>query len=347
MPLVEASQLRRKTSGWCSAATLIVTLAWTWGAITPAIAQQEVPPATPGDTDMPLYAASTRTDRIGRILAPVEVNGQGPFRFVVDTGANRTAISAKLAATIGLVPDPRDNVEVHGVTGSAVVPAVTGIQITAGDILLAGQDLPVLPDAVFADADGILGVEGLQAARLDVDFANDKVTIRPSSGRRAPRDYLVVPARLYKGGLLLVNGRVGSVPARIIIDTGAQRTIGNRALEDALVRAIRQLDRSGATVTGATPGAVEATAFETPTIAIGQARLRDVAVTFADLHVFDLWGLEAEPALVVGMDVLGTVERFVVDYGRREFQFKTRATSGVSVRDCNASGCGTRLPSRP
>jgi hypothetical protein len=36
----------------------------------------------------PRFVAPTRRDRIGRILAPVLVNGQGPFRLVLDTGAS-------------------------------------------------------------------------------------------------------------------------------------------------------------------------------------------------------------------------------------------------------------------
>ena len=86
-------------------------------------------------------------------------------------------------------------------------------------------------------------------------------------------------------------------------------------------------------------------AITAPPIAIGDARLREVAVTFADLHVFRLWDLMEEPALVVGMDVLGTVEQFVVDYGRREFQLRPRGAREV-VRNCNHGGCGTRLPRR-
>jgi len=36
--------------------------------------------------------------------------------------------------------------------------------------------------------------------------------------------------------LLLVNGEVDGVPVRAVIDTGAQRTLGNRALRGALLR---------------------------------------------------------------------------------------------------------------
>lgn len=287
-------------------------------------APAEVPEPALEQDERPQFAAPTSLDRIGRVLAPVMVNGQGPFRFVVDTGANRTAISARLARALGLEPDPSAQVEVHGVTGVSVVPAVTGTRIVIGDLTLEPRRLPVLQNAVFADADGILGIEGLQKSRLEVDFTNDEVVIRRSNGRRAPPGYLVVRARLAFGGLLVFKGRVGRVRADIILDTGAQHTIGNGALQYALLRSMPQQAYATASVTGATPGVIPGIALAAPAIAIGEAQLHDVIVTFADLHVFSLWNLRDRPALVIGMDALGTVERFVVDYRRREFQFLPR-----------------------
>ena len=226
--------------------------------------------------------------------------------------------------------------------------AVSGVTLAVGDFTFENQRLPVLDDIVFSDADGILGIENLQDHRVEVDFVEDRVTVRRSSSRPAADGYLVVPAKLARGGLLLVKGRVGRIRTNVIIDTGAQRTIGNLALYRALVQSRSGRIETYATVVGATPGVVQAVALDAPTIAIGNARLNDVIVSFADLHVFSLWDLGGEPALVIGMDVLGTVERFVVDYGRKEFQFRAQRIREVTYRNCNHGGCttGTRLPGR-
>jgi len=82
-----------------------------------------------------LYAAPTSIDRIGRIMAPVMVNGQGPFRFIVDTGASRSAISPSLAERLGLVPSVEDSLTVQGVTGSDQVPSVMIDRLQAGEML--------------------------------------------------------------------------------------------------------------------------------------------------------------------------------------------------------------------
>ena len=55
--------------------------------------------------DEPRFVAPTRRDRIGRIWAPVEINGQGPFRLVLATGASHSALTPRLAHTLGLKMD--------------------------------------------------------------------------------------------------------------------------------------------------------------------------------------------------------------------------------------------------
>ena len=41
----------------------------------------------------PRYVAPTLRDRIGRVWAPVYINGQGPLRLVLDTGASTSAVT--------------------------------------------------------------------------------------------------------------------------------------------------------------------------------------------------------------------------------------------------------------
>src|SRR5918993_608268 len=74
---ITGSQL---TTGW--------RLPPTSSATSQPVGPEEVVVAAPE----PRYVAPTRRDRIGRVWAPVYINGQGPFRLVLDTGANRTAV---------------------------------------------------------------------------------------------------------------------------------------------------------------------------------------------------------------------------------------------------------------
>jgi predicted aspartyl protease len=292
----------------------------------------------------PLYAAPTRLDRVGRVLAAVEINGQGPFRFIVDTGANRSAIAPATVATLGLVLRIEDSVNVQGVTGSAQMPSVTVDSLQVGEIVLRRAVLPVLSSAVFAGADGILGNEGLGDARIEVDFANDRVTIAPSTGRRVRSESLVVPVSLEHGGLLMTDGRMGRVPVHVVIDTGAERSIGNEPLHNALLKSIRADRSASSTVLGATPEVATGVTVLAPALTFGPVRLRNLPITFGDLHVFDVWGLADEPAVVIGMDMIGTLRKFAVDYRRRELQLTTYEDMVPNVQRCGPNECATRIP---
>src|SRR6185369_13500454 len=101
----------RVMRGWCAAVTLLMFLRWL-----PASAEEPTPPL--------LFDSQSRTDRIGRLLVPVTINGQGPFRFVLDTGANRSVLTPQLAAHLGLAVSTTSRLTMTGVTGSASVPTV-------------------------------------------------------------------------------------------------------------------------------------------------------------------------------------------------------------------------------
>ncbi|MGB5102607.1 MAG: retroviral-like aspartic protease family protein [Steroidobacteraceae bacterium] len=344
-------RLRAELTGLAAVLSLVVPAvcqAAAAAAVPPELAAQASPAAADvaPDEAAPEFATPTTVDRAGRIIAPVEINGRGPFKFILDTGANRSAMSAATAEALGLVPDEGALVSVHGITGSAVLPVVNVVAFRAGDLVFEDQRLPVLPAAVFdAGVHGILGIDSLQQARIEVDFVRDSVTIRRSQGRSARKGQIVVPARLHYGGLLLVDGRVGGVSVKAILDSGAERSLGNEALRTALDERARHPKEGVATkVIGATPQVADATSIAAPAIEIGGATLKNLTVTYADLHVFDVWSLLDEPALLIGMDLLGALEKFVVDYPRREFHLKPVGSRQPSVRRCGGTECQSRIP---
>ena len=117
------------------------------GGFAPAtlFAEPNIGPRLPGGADEllgsladpePLFAAPTRLDRIGRVMTHVMVNGKGPFRFVIDTGASRSTLAPHLARTLGLNNSVGRNVMLNGVTGAAEVPtvAVDSIEIGAAPV---------------------------------------------------------------------------------------------------------------------------------------------------------------------------------------------------------------------
>jgi len=99
----------------------------------------------------PLFAAPTRLDRIGRVMTAVMVNGKGPFRFVIDTGASRSTLAPHLARALDLKVSVGRNVMLNGVTGAAEVPTVAVDSLEIGELKFVKQDLPVIFTSIMGN----------------------------------------------------------------------------------------------------------------------------------------------------------------------------------------------------
>jgi predicted aspartyl protease len=284
----------------------------------PAPAIEEVLVTSPE----PRYVAPTTRDRIGRIWAPVLINGKGPYRLVLDTGASRSALSERVAADLGL-PIEADAVRLLGVTGTTIAPAVRLDSMEFGELSVRKTRVPIIADA-FGGADGVLGGEGLEDKRITIEFLRDRISIMRSHRQQALPNHAVVPFKYSPNRGMRVQVQVGSVKTVGLIDTGAQMTVGNLALREALARRRGQRDEYEDAVIGITEDIQHATRARIPSIIAGQIMVRNAEIHFSDLHIFEHWRLNSEPALLIGMDVLGTLDTLVIDYSLKELQLRTR-----------------------
>jgi len=276
------------------------------------------PPPDPG-AEVSVFALPTRIDRIGRVLAPVKINDQGPFKFIVDTGASHSTISPRLAAALGLDRAEEVRMRVNGITGTADVPSVMVHKLQAGDLVIEETRLPVVWAPLMAGADGILGVAGLKEESIFVDFRRNRVTISRSRAGGTPAGFSRVAGQRLEGGLLTVAAHIGGIRVQAIIDTGSERTIGNLALRDALKGWRRGAPlREVTQVYGATIDVAAGEMEIAPTIDLGSVRITDVTVVYGDFHIFDVWGMQSRPAVIIGMDILGTVNALGIDFRRSE-----------------------------
>ena len=271
------------------------------------------------------FTAPTRRDNIGRIVAPVLINGAGPFRFVVDTGATHSVMSTALAQRLKLPTVPQGDVMLSGVTGSGSFATVEVDQMQTGDLTLQKRRMPVM-DTLMEGADGVLGMQGLEDKRIVVDFRRDRIQILDSRGGYVRSGYVIVPVEFGFGRLLLADAYIGGIRVKAIIDTGAERTLGNNALRDALgVETGIFYSPQTTGIQGVTAQIQNGDMAIAPRIQVGTLRLNQVGVTFGDMHVFDVWGFREQPALLLGMDVLGVLDSLVIDYGRKQIQLRPRA----------------------
>jgi hypothetical protein len=276
----------------------------------------------------PRYVSPTRRDQIGRIWAPVMINGHGPFRLVLDTGASHSAVTALVALALGIPMNQSPPVILRGVTGFATVPTIQVDTLTVGDLSVDSPVLPIVPDAL-GGAQGILGGEGLSGKRIFIDFRHDKIVITFSRNERSSREFVDVPFHALHDTLVVVSAMVGDVPTKAIIDTGGQTTIANLALQRAIFRRNAQSRGQTDQIIGATKDVQEGELMSMPPIHFGSIQIQDAGVTFADMYIFKQWKLLNEPAILIGMDALGLLDTLVIDYRRHELQMRMpRAGAG-------------------
>ena len=269
-----------------------------------------------------LLALPTTFDHIGRVVVPAMVNGKGPFRFIVDTGATHSTVSPGLVRALGLKPTEMPSFVLNGITGTAQVFAVTIDTLQTGDLTMDGLVAPVVWAPVMAGADGIFGAAGLTEKSLSVDFERNRVRVGRGVEPALRKAAMKIHAARLTHGLITLDSQVGKVHALAVIDTGSERTLGNLALRDAL----KLRNRTGAkalvtSVYGATEQVEHGELSIAPTISIDAMRINDVQVVYGDFHIFKVWDMEDKPAIIVGMDVLGTVGSLGIDFKNQDIYF--------------------------
>jgi len=181
--------------------------------------------------------------------------------------------------------------------------------------------LPIVPD-VFGGAEGILGKEGFEDMRVFIDFAHDSLVISRSHKERAPMGFATIPVKMQRD-LLIAEVRIGGVKAKAVIDTGGQQTCGNLALRDALMRH-RRNQPGNEEIIGVTLDRQSGQTLAMPPINFGPIQIQNVSIMLGDINMFRQWKLTNEPALLIGMDVLGSVDTLVIDYKLKELQIRLR-----------------------
>ena len=260
---------------------------------------------------------ATSSDPAGRMTVMTKVNGQGPFPFTIDTGANRSVISDRLAHELGL--SSNGTIMIEGLIGPDEVQAVRLDHMKAGTAEQNEIDTAILPAASLGST-GFLGTDMLQDRNVILDFKRHRITLtRLKNELFDDGETITVTARRRLGQLVVTDASVNGVKVTAIIDTGAENTIGNPALRRMLV-GNKPAGAMGELIS-VTGRSIPGEAGFVPKIRIGKMRMGNMPIVFADPHTFRLFGLDNGPAILVGMDVLRMFDRVAIDFSRREVRF--------------------------
>jgi hypothetical protein len=187
-------------------------------------------PYAPVNTELgedPVLLPTTLWD--GYFLVEAELDGSGPYTFMLDTGSDCMLVSPAIADRLWEQVQSVQNT-VRGANGDAiVVDRILSIgALKLGSARLQGfhalvMDVEPLSEALGAHIDGVLGLPLFSDCLLTLDYPSREV--RLSRGALSPVDQREVLA-LNPGETGEITATLGEHPISFKIDSGFSREIG-------------------------------------------------------------------------------------------------------------------------
>ena len=185
-----------------------------------------------GEVDSPLRPSPIRVEKVLSLLfTEVYINGTGPYRFLVDTGATQTVLSNRLAKTLGL-KQITSNI-MHGVGGDGKLesPIYRADSLKIGDVTVRNLPLGTLGNPLLDQLmDGIVGTTLFSDFVVTINYPQSQIELT----HEAPATGTAIPAWSFSG-LLLVPVQVNNTfSGNFLIDTGADNTLLAHAMANDL-----------------------------------------------------------------------------------------------------------------
>jgi predicted aspartyl protease len=215
------------------------------------------------------------------ILLPAHVNGEGPFDFILDTGASTSLLATDVASRVGVTVD--ETKEATGAGGAIPLGIGSVRSIAVGSA--RREDLRVgvtdevrrLGAIVRHNVDGDLGYDLLSAFRLTIDYR--AMTVAFDGGARSAEEADGLPFTIAgtEAPLILVPVMVnGEGPFDFVLDTGAAATCVSERTAERL-----GLERRQAPSIQGGGGAVAAGRTRLRSLAVGAWEQRDLPAATA------------------------------------------------------------------
>jgi PDZ domain/Aspartyl protease len=266
------------------------------------------------------------------------VNGKGPYTFQVDTGGE-TLLSPQLIKEVGLHAIGQavtsGNGEGQGTTGYVHYDqiAIGNLQLSdqigfATDIFKKGvEGIPV---------DGMVGFELIRRMVTTIDYERHVITFTvPDHFSSGPELGLAVPFVFYDT-IPTVTGRIGDLPARLKIDTGARISLAVTSPFVAAHGLRDQFAKGSLAVTGwGVGGPTRSYSVRMPSVAIGSENIPDAVVELSMARGGNL----SDPNFDGNIGG-GILKRFVVtfDYAHQMMYLKRISPAPLGLDTFDRSG---------
>jgi len=142
---------------------------------------------------------------------------------------------------------------------------------------------------------------------------------------------IVVTASRRNGRLVVTEARANNRPLTVVLDTGAQISIGNAALRrqleaDNSVEAERQVELDSVTGDKLIGDVVLVRELK-----IGGVTMSNLAVVFAPAHTFKQLRLENRPAMLLGMNAIRAFKKVSIDFANRKLRVVVPEQSSADI----------------
>ncbi len=234
----------------------------------------------------------------GLMIVEGRVNGEGPFRFLVDSGATSTVLSNSLIEELKIPIISTAVVKCVGGTGKTGARLCKAEKLKIGELEI--QNLPVssFDNTIFAGLmDGVLSTADLADFLITLDYPDQKIQLNPwsrakviKSSVKASPDVIQSDFRIL-GNLILVPIAINRQNVRnFLFDTGAVTSVLSK--RQAAVLGVRE-DSPNATVDIQFAGAcgVTQSVLSVERVDLGLAKFK---MDFAQILAVDLKEISKE-----------------------------------------------------
>jgi predicted aspartyl protease len=246
----------------------------------------------------------------GHILIPVNINGGDALTFVFDTGASITALNKNRLVDLDIDRSKDQTAQLvgmHGTENATLVGlssvSLHGTSITNSRAIL--MDLSKVEGEQFKIW-GVLGFDFFGKYNLSIDYKTNQLEFkvpRQTCAAQPGNPDNEVPITLKHGTHITVPVTLNGVKVSAIIDSGASRSFINESAAKALNVPLPADIPTAALPASSTKPELTTTA---KTLQLsGKPIAKNAKFSIANVPVFELFGLGAKPAALLGADILG------------------------------------------
>lgn len=277
----------------------------------------------------------------GYYVTPISVNGAQELPAVIDTAATIAMIEGRAAERAGIEAPLPDVVQVpvYGLLGERNF-ALVNIDTISSDTARLSEIMAVYNNREQMPGGPLVIPAGsFEGDVLDFDFPARRFSVYDGAPRRitgrSGRGNLSE-----EGGLLYAEITINGVKGKALIDTGSPYSFMNTAM--ARAAKARQDEEKTKILRGVTGGTLPVSVAYVKRMSVANFNMRRFNLVVADPAMFEDLGLDDEPAMLLGLDVLALF-RVQIDRRRGEIVL-TPEDNAPSVTTTTGRAKDFRIP---